>query len=253
MRYPNRKSGSPLGHANYSRRLPVQEQTRVVTGRAAVDARLAAIGLTRAELLEAVRFGVAEAHRSTVNDPKTAAGYYRWSKTVRAIRDIKTTQGWLRREDDNYPMVVNPEGTIAISVATGDAVTGTEGNPDQPHPRTKNPKGAATRRAIVRNFAQTQFADIEPGFIRVPEPIEDEVLLETWILLICEEEDRDSNEVRSELSLPILMNGGHVAGWRERILLPATGPDGLRGVQDGRDDPEGPEIDVPVRRRGAAG
>src|SRR5437899_1152477 len=85
-----------------------------------IDA-LAAIGIPIKHLQEAVLAGECERDACTPNDPPGTPGYVAWSRTVRTLRDRfrPAPFNWESRNDNNLPIIVNPEKTIAIVVATG--------------------------------------------------------------------------------------------------------------------------------------
>lgn len=66
----------------------------------------------------------------------------------------------------------------------------------------------------------------------------------TWVLLTHITDD----EYRGELSLPDEIENNHIVSWKERIFIPDSDePFGAR--VDEPDEREGPDFDVPVRRR----
>lgn len=161
---------------------------------------------------------------------------------VRALREYVLPAGWERSDENNYSLVINPVGSIAIAVATGDEATGFAGI----QPTTKSSKGPSTAGAVTSN--QLQLDLIFPP-IDVPAPARHAASEEqrmTWILLV----HRAQGEVRCELSLPTSMGlDGRVDGWQERIILGAipTDPAALEVVPPS--PPDQPDINVDVKRR----
>jgi hypothetical protein len=145
-------------------------------------------------------------------------------------------QGWKRIDEDGLPLIVNEAGTIAIAVNTGDDMTGVPGG----DPRSKNRKGPVTVAAVVEN--RRQLSLFESNVIVLHEAQEQPERM-TWILL----RTRTRNEVRSELSLPILMgDDGRIEAWRERIVLAPMSID----PEPGLIQPEPtPEITIEIARR----
>lgn len=206
---------------------------------AEVATRLSQLGLDEALLRRAVEAGAIEARKATLNDPKTARGFYLWAKMARELREELTLRGWQRRDDGNWPTVVHPDGTHAIAVSRGNEDTGTE----RP-PLSGREKGPLTQRAVRLNRRQGQFADVSPEFPRTDPPELPDI---TWLLLYYE--DEPANETRAELSLPIRVEDDYIVDWRERIILaPIGGPESLSASgPDGADDDA--SIDVRVERR----
>lgn len=206
-----------------------------------VETRLMALGLCVDDVHAAIRNG--ELHRSscTCNDPPCLSGILTWGKTVRGLRDTLIPKGWNSSDDSNLSVVINPEGTLAIAVATGDNSTG---NP-RLTPETKYPKGPATAAAIEQNIvqlAQTSFAFMEKAKVAPPQ----DPSIYTWLLLISRKKD----EVCSELSLPRLITAeGHVVEWEERILLPPFLIEGDLGAFTYEEENAGDDIVVEVSRR----
>src|SRR5688572_27925461 len=89
-----------------------------------VISALAALGLDLEMLTEAVLEGEESRDGCTENDPPGAGGYFSYSRTVRRLREILIPRGWKRATDVNFPLVVSPNGKIAIAVSLGDDGTG---------------------------------------------------------------------------------------------------------------------------------
>jgi hypothetical protein len=150
---------------------------------------------------------------------------------VRALRETLLPRGWLRCNDDNFPLTVHPSRQFAIQIATGDEGTGIAGAT----PSTKQSKGPKTAEAISANQVQL---NLFPA-LQVPEP---EATQLTWILLI----HRCPKEVRCELSLPVSIGShGRVDWWRERFILGAVPTD--EQYEPMRYDL--PDIDFDITRR----
>jgi hypothetical protein len=135
-------------------------------------------------------------------------------------------------------LVINDKRKINIAVESGDALT------HQAHgsPRTKSLKGLYTEAAILRNNLESDLFpdDLDADLRRVAAILE----YPTWVLLIYITDD----EYRAELSLPDEMEDGLIVSWKERIFIPDPGESvGGRITEPSVD--QGPDIDVPVRRR----
>jgi hypothetical protein len=205
-----------------------------------VRARLDDLGLTEEILQQAVQRGTAAFNSCTENHPRQSPGFYRWSDTVSALRELLIPLNWRPEDDNNLPFVVNESGTIALIVATGDEATG---RPDI-DPCTSSTKGPRTANAVAMNNAQQQLFPYE----RIqPEDLEKVNGRMTWLLLM--HSDARAEEVRCELSRPLNMSAeGRVGGWVERIILspmPFLGST----VNFAPNVPQSPEIDIKVKRR----
>jgi len=203
-----------------------------------VRQRLAELGLEEEALKDAVRRGQLAFVSCTANHPPQFPGMAAWAETVRALRECVIPLGWQRSNDNNYALAVDPDGLVAIAVATGNDSTGRA----DATPSTNARKGPSTLEAIAVNQLQFAFMDEHPAR-RNAAPSDGNDLRMTWILLI----HRAQNEVRCELSLPSSIGqDGHIDGWRERILLSSIPLDGdLVEIVS----PTQPDITIDVRRR----
>ena len=203
---------------------------------AAVAARLHELDLTEELLVEVVRYALTFHAECTANDAPSAPGFLLWDKAIRGLRDRLAPQGWKAVTQQNYPTVVHPDGTFALTVAGGDQLTGDRRGK---HPATRNDKGSATQDAVHQN--QAVLWPVSPNLTPQAK--------QTWILLL--RVDQAHEEVRAELSLPSgIGDDGRISWWVERIILTAS-PYGLPSLQSSKDDDDddGEEIEV-VRRTG---
>lgn len=200
-----------------------------------VDAALRRLGLSTGPFLEALKQGYLARIDCTQNHPPYYASTAAWAETVRGLRDQLTPFGWIRDDPNGCPLTIHPSGGIAISVATGNEITGTP----MDGVATKNQRGATMAEALLDNVQMTF-----PGFeLPAPSFSKKDKSLTTWVFLINHAE----KELRGELSLPIgLGSDERITAWRERILLPALPLDDepfeIR-------PPEQPDIDVKIRRK----
>jgi hypothetical protein len=199
-----------------------------------VDAALAALGLTRDPLMNAVKAGLLARDSCTENDPPFFPGFFQWSRTVRTLREETAPLGWSRSDEGNFCTVVEPDGAFAIAVASGCENTG---RVLQVLPTTKRRKGPSTVDAVNAN-AQLY---LSPEFAPEVKPSNPDRV--TWMLLFY----RDKEEFRAELSLPdSIGDDGLINGWRERIILGGEPLD--RDVLTIAPD-FGPDPVIDVRRR----
>lgn len=197
--------------------------------------RLATLGggITPDALREAMHRGYTHAASCTSNDPVIMPGVTIWGKGTGALRDLQKPRGWMPKRTENLELTVSPDKRVALIVAAGTSGVGRR----DLRPRTRTPKGPATGRVIQQN-EQLRFAG-DPAFE------EDEGKWQTWLLLHYY--DKNTGEIRIELSCPAEMMGKQVTAWRERILLKpvefATELD--LDIEDEPDD----DIDVDITRR----
>src|ERR1035437_1202978 len=205
-----------------------------------VNKRLADLGLEEPDLLQPAERGFSAWASCTSNHPPAIPGLWAWGETVCALGERLIPLGWERRNESNWPLVINKNGTIALSVATGNEDTGRKAS----DPLTASSKGPRTVNAIVANQRQLVFPEMLPPVESLNAPGR-----ATWLLLVYR--DIDAREMRCELSRPISMDAeGRVDGWAKRIILKPRPFDGIGDVLAGGDiGPQSPEITVEIKRR----
>jgi hypothetical protein len=193
------------------------------------------MGLEEEQLVHAARRWYLTWSGFTPNHPPIGIGISAWTEAVAALREQLMAVGWSRSDERNYALVINPDGSLAINVATGDAGTG---RPNAT-PSNKAPKGISTADAITINQHQLELDLPVPD---VPHIRGDDGPL-TWFLLL----HRADAEIRSELSLPSAMSpDGRITRWQERIILSAIPLDSSEvEIQP----PQGPDLDIEVKRK----
>jgi hypothetical protein len=170
----------------------------------------------------------------TPNHPPIGIGISAWTEAVAALREQLLPLGWTRSDERNYALVFDPECSMAINVATGDAGTGRI----DALPSNKAPKGISTADAISVNQQQLELDLPVPD---VPH-IRGEDGPMTWFLLL----HRSDTEIRSELSLPSAMSpDGRITRWQERIILSPIPLDTEIEIQP----PQGIDLDIKVTRK----
>ena len=200
-----------------------------------VRACLAAMGLTEEPLLHAARRWYLSWVSFTTNHPPFGIGIAAWMEAVAALREGLLPIGWTRSDEKNYALVMHPDGSMAINVATGDAGTG------RPSANVSNkaPKGISTADAISVNQVQLELDLPVPD---MPHVRGDDGPL-TWFLLL----HRGATEVRCELSLPSQISpDGRITRWQERIMLPSIP---LDGAEIEIVAPVGTDFDIDVKRK----
>lgn len=202
-----------------------------------INLRLDALGLTTELLRQAVAAGEMDRSSCTPNHPFFFAGLMGWGGTVKALRDNLAVIGWKGKTRRGVDLVLSPDDTTAIAVASADEWTGRLGG----SPKTNSSKGSGTVAAIERNrSSQMWLAGFEPMEEAAPEPGT------TWYLLIHSAVD----EVRCELSLPTQMgDDGRIDSWAERIILEPVGAGTDLSILPGADDQ--PDVEVSISRKDA--
>ena len=205
-----------------------------------VNRRLAELGIKEDDLLQAAERGFTAWASCTANHPPAIPGLFAWGETVCALRERLIPSGWERKDEQNWPLVVNSDGNIALSVATGNEDTGRKDK----DPVTASAKGPRTISAIVANQNLPLFPEMLPS----AESLKAKGRA-TWLLLVYR--DTDAREMRCELSRPIGMDSeDRVDGWAERIILSPRPFDGNQdSLVGGGNGPQSPEITLEIKRR----
>lgn len=199
--------------------------------------RLSQLGLTEGILWLAVEQGQAAWASCTKNHPPLQRGIMAWGEPICSLRESLIPEGWKRYDEANQPFVINSDGSVAITVATGDENTGDK----ERNPSTKSSKGPQTEIVVTNNaLAKSLFGDIRS------ERQKKVGARQTWLLLFCRDEEK--SESRCELSLPSnITDDGYIDEWSERIILGAR-PFGGASIKISNDSPQ-PDIDIAINRR----
>ena len=204
-----------------------------------VDAELAKLGLEVRVLMDALNDGDEARTMTTANDPPMYGGITFWAVAVRSLRGNLLAGRWEKSDAGNYSVVVSPDGRHQIAVSSGNEDTGLRNGKQ---PKTRNPKGPATSKAIQNNRDQLSF--VEELGLRVHAQPASDVL--TWIFLFHDA----GSEIRSELSLPrVLDDELRASEWEMRIILPRIDRDGHEPRRRTDDHSPAPDMDVPIQRR----
>lgn len=210
---------------------------RVLVEREAID-RLSEMSLRPENIERPVRLAEAESATCTALDPPITAGFLRYARTTRFLREELVPRGWDWDNPSNFCRVIDPDRKFVIVATSGDAATGDSNYT----PTTKYPKGYATAQAVGVNGQLTlDFSDF--GLPATPQ--DEDGQLATWFLLY----HRTDTEIRVELSLPSAMTGGNISHWEERIILPPFCLDEPPLSESDRPEDEGGEFVVEVNRR----
>jgi hypothetical protein len=199
-----------------------------------VDERLAALRLSRAVLIDAVRASVAAYGGCTDNDPPSARGYEPWRYGTRHLRELllPADLGWIKDDTANLSSVRHDDLAIRIIVLNTDNKTGSL--TPEPGPQNRLKKGILHERAIGSATGWL------PG---LPKPF-DEPQHAVWYLCV----HINGEKVLAELSRPAAIENGFVVSWSERIII--VGPDDWTKLDfSGIDEDSGPEFEISVRRK----
>jgi hypothetical protein len=187
-----------------------------------------AAGLTANVVTRVLQFGELHATSCLEYDPPFYKGLTRWARMVAQVRMELCPRGWTERDDENFSVVVSPDGTRAIAIVSGNENTGLDAQPC-----TRRPRGPVTQDA-VRETQLALFKEVERE-VRAK-------YCATWFLLFYP----DRGEIRAELSLPERMADGWITSWKRRLRFVSV-PRELR--TDGPSADDEPGFDVPVSPR----
>ena len=152
-----------------------------LAGDAVGSSELEALGVSEAELLEAVRRGQYFRDQTNPFHPSSYPGTRAWAETRAALCELYVPKGWTAEEPGNLPLIISPDGEVAIVVSSGSQEVG---DPDK-RPKTRNTKGFMTVDAINVNRVQLRL-DL-PDLRVLPGKVQRVRAL--WILLLYREED----------------------------------------------------------------
>ena len=185
--------------------------------------RAAAVG-------DQARREVSPLHRSNYSGTRMQA------ETFGELAELLVPRGWRKaqRKEDVLERLHAPTGRLALTVNSGTQDVGLVNRV----PSTRHPRGGAGREAVDAN--QGMLFDMPVSQVR------DDVL--TWFVLFYVDEG-DRGQIRIEVSLPELRDGGRIVAWRERIVVPPLEPPAGRSQRETQPAPEVPDVDVPVFRR----
>ena len=200
------------------------------------DARLRELGLTTALLAECLTNGDHAARQANEFHPVTASGMFRWLATAETLRRLLADEGWQPTDIRNSPRIVNPAGTIILTVAGGnDAV----GHPDRSLQFARQ-RGETTARAVAINLYLQDQLPFPPTADMSAEPEPTGV---TWFLMY--HRDTSDNVLFGELARPVRMNAtGLAVEWAERIILPPIDFGSVRLVTPVTDEQAGIDFHV---------
>lgn len=179
----------------------------VIDDPALVDAYLVQhVGVTSAELGEALDFGTAEAGTVTEHAALSSFGTRLWDGALTSLRDQLVPKGWKVARPGGLEVVRRADETLQITPSMGNEATGIRDET----PSCKYDRGLSSAAAVERN--QLSLADLAP---------EDEAwqTIRTWWLLYYVFPREGERWIRAELSLPTAVDGGRFVSWSHRLVL----------------------------------
>ena len=199
-----------------------------------VDRRLSQyFNSTRDQWIDIVKAIVAARGGCTVNNAKSAPGFYAWDGGIRRMREIFGKEGWEIGDEDGIEIILNHELKKKISVMNTDAGTADKTR----SPRNRTPKGPAAEKVVDLNDQIEMFKRRETGA-----PPEDENAI--WYLCVFD----DGKTVRAELSRPIMFKSGYFLKFSERIFILGLDDWEKVAIAAPSGDPD-PDLKINVRRK----
>lgn len=192
---------------------PSQQPSRIVSLPADINARLLELdpALTANLLLEVMQRGYEARIEATPASAPTAAGILYWLASVHSLRTALVERHWSINNNQNCPIIISADKSIAIVVMTGNSDTGKEfGNPTN-----QADKGAVLGAAVQRNVQYQLFENLA-----ISELKKTECGTQLWVLLYhVESGAKGVKGIRTELSLPSDFQKKKIVDWSERIIL----------------------------------
>lgn len=187
------------------------QPARIYTESWEVDQRLAAFGVTRAELRRVVQAVVAARAEAVQDDPVAAAGQFAYIFGTRHLRALFKPKKWIAHSEQNVESVKHPTHNLKIVYQSVDIASS-----DLHAPRAVSAKGAASDRMISAAqgslFSREQLDGLNS---RAFAPVNSGV----WFFCVSV----DGDDVRAELSLPAAIEGGNFRDFIERIFVVQSG------------------------------
>ena len=192
---------------------PSQQPSRIVSVPADIDTRLLKLdsALTSNLLLEVMKRGYEARIEATPASAPTAAGILYWLASVHSLRTALVERHWSINNNQNCPIIISPDKSVAIVVMTGNSDTGKEfGNPTN-----QADKGVVLGAAVQRNRQYELFENAAISELQKPEGG-----TQLWVLLYHVENGfKGVKGIRTELSFPSSFQKKKIVGWSERIIL----------------------------------
>lgn len=160
--------------------------------------------------------------------PKNGAGMESWLRAIETLREMQVMDAWTMIDRRGIaPYVQSPDGTLALTVASGDEGTGVR----HLTPCTKNTKGIVVVEAVERNWQQLTL-NFGQQYRREVAPRQRKLSAQTTMIMLMSTVRRQRTnepmeiEYHAEISTPMAMSRRRISEWSERILLPIEYGDG---------------------------
>lgn len=216
-----------------------------------VQAKLDSMGLHASDLRSAV-----EAHFNAANlfsplAPAFGRGIAAFTGCVESLREeaLARRDGWEPFTKDGRAGIASVARKMSVVPMVGDERTGCSATSPTGDPSNRRAKGPGTVGSVDRNRETLRMFDdgddpVRPvhSIARVGTRTVNLNGFQEWVLLIAVGEEY----IRSELSLPVELQGKFITRWLDRILLPAI-PIDTDPRERAYDEPTEPDVDV--RRR----
>ena len=234
-------------------------ETEVIAGESGVLQELDAHDIPLNQLLDAIKYALAEFNQVTQDDPTQFGAQVIYAKVTRGLREAGRSLGWQGASENGFETVVNSSSTWAITAANGSPGTG---DPDG-QPSTRAPKGRMSKKAIFETQQMVFPGMPRPAIFDLNEDLRNgEQGIKTFFLLM--RVSPADGCAYAELSLPLGPIGSRdrdgrvqISIWSKRIILPVIGPGGgvLRWpatspAEDRDARVDAIEVDVARRRQG---
>lgn len=197
------------------------DKRRVLSDPVVVTTRLEELGVPIGALHDAIDAWSAAAAQATPFMPSGSANDWGWRSAVGAVREALSMVGdWVKRDPQNWPIMLDAGRGVIVTVASGDDATGQLELERQP--RTKNRRGSVVKK-FVREARSRQLslfdAKNEPANDAGDKSIPWKPIADPWFLLVYWSPDI---EPRAELSLAIGYDpkSSQISEWQERIIIP---------------------------------
>ena len=219
-------------------------QARLYAEPGVVKQRLEELGVPAAVFQQAGQRGLLARSQTSSFEPKIAAGFTLWSKTIGSLGELSAPFGLATEAPAGHHLVIDHQRKRAYAVATGDHKVG-NGDLTDP-PRTRVDKGIRTEEGLQENQYEL-FPELVHQF-ETHHPLRG---YEFWWLLLHVVEE--TGVLHMEVSRGLKLDKDRcISTWIERVMLESQslGDDGLpKRITDDPDGAGGGEYDVEITRR----
>ena len=212
-------------------------EPRIVSNPLEVDNELHALGLSRSDLVDIIRFAESERALCTDNDPIGFDSFTVYARSGRRAREILLPKGWEKDDTNNQAAVRNPKTKVRLVPCNFDEHAGNR----LVTPSNKSPKGEVSRKKTMCNLTAWL-----PG-IADKNAVADSDGYVTYVLGIHID---DSRPTTAELSLPVGFYGSFYTKFGTRIiLLDGSEDSGTVDRKKSDSDDDFDVIDINIKRK----